>query len=131
MFDDKHNESGSKRSVAEDTEVIAIPSFEELSRMAENEPEAFEGLREQLCRQFIDSAPAFMQRRLTGLQFQIDMERRRSQNPTAACINISRMMNDSLAELGHAIQDPKEYVASNRQYHAEVLSFSDTDQRFG
>ena len=77
----------------------ALPSFDELLEIKEHSEADLESLRQALIRDLIDQAPDHIQRRLEGLQFQIDMERRRCANPMAACIKISGMMHDSLGKL--------------------------------
>lgn len=75
---------------------MEMPSFDEMVRLAKNDPEALERIRLQLIEETIAEAPESCHRRLRGLQFQIDMERRRAGNPMGACIRISKMMHDSL-----------------------------------
>ena len=56
---------------------MELPSFDELKKLAQSDPEQLEKLRTELIEDTISSAPAQHQRRLRGLQFQVDMERRR------------------------------------------------------
>jgi len=76
-----------------------LPSFERMMDMAKNDPEALERLRLDMVRDAINSAPEEYRQRLHGLQFQIDGKRLTSKNPMQACMEISRMMHDSLMEL--------------------------------
>ena len=73
-----------------------MPSFDEMVRLAKHDPETLENIRLQLIEDTIAEAPESCHRRLRGLQFQIDMERRKAKNPMSACIRISKMMHDSL-----------------------------------
>ncbi len=73
-----------------------MPSFDEMVRLAKNDPETLERIRLKLIEETIAEAPENCHRRLRGLQFQIDMERRRASNPMSACVRISKMMHDSL-----------------------------------
>ena len=82
-----------------------LPEFDELMKLAQENPEQFEELRQQMCDELIQSAPSEHRRRLRGLQFQIDMERRRAKTPMAACMKISSMMHDSFAELRDALNE--------------------------
>lgn len=82
----------------------ALPAPEQLRLLAEQDPEALEALRLQLVEELIGQASESTQRRLRGLQFQIDMERRRAKTPMGACIRISQMMHDSLYELNLALK---------------------------
>lgn len=90
-------------------EVIAmhyeLPSFDVLREMAQKDPDALERLCVQLCDQLIQDAPPAYRRKLRGLQFRVDMERRRAKSPMAACIAISGMMHDSFDKLRQALND--------------------------
>ena len=91
-------------------DAAEMPSFEELTTLAQEAPEALEALRRQLCEQILQQAPDHMCRRLKGLQFKIDMERRRAKTPMASCLKLSSMMNDSLLELKAALSNPQEFL---------------------
>lgn len=77
-----------------------LPAFEVLVDMARNDPEGLETLRRSLTNAVIAGASSdSTRRRLEGLQFRVDLERRRAATPLAAAIRISEMMCRSLAEL--------------------------------
>lgn len=78
------------------TEFCFSFDFDEWSRLAAADPSAFEARRLALIEEFLGQFPASEQRRLRGLQFHIDMERRRARTPMAACLRLSAMMWDSL-----------------------------------
>jgi len=92
-----------------------LPSFDELKEMAQNRPDELEKLRIMLCEQIIQGAPEAQRRKLRGLQFRIDMERRRAKNPLAACIAISDMMHKSFDELRSAIQQTTRHPDHSRR----------------
>ena len=73
-----------------------IPSFEALVALAKEDPAEFEELRDQLCKQILDQAPEHISRRLHGLQFKINMERQRSKTAIKSCLELSKLMNNSL-----------------------------------
>jgi len=98
-----------------------LPSFERLREMALNDPESLERLRKEYVDSAIKAAPVEYRSRLEGLQFQIDGQRRLSKNPMAACINISKMMHESLHQLRGFI-DGKEETEETKD-NAIVLSF--------
>lgn len=110
-----------------------LPSFDVLREMAQRDPEALERLRVQLCDQLIQDAPPAYRRKLRGLQFRVDMERRRAKSPMAACIAISGMMHDTFDKLRQALNDAAgrsdgfyavETVAqTSRESAAKVLPF--------
>ncbi|MBV1871909.1 MAG: DUF3135 domain-containing protein [Gammaproteobacteria bacterium] len=82
-----------------------IPDFDYLVTLATNSPHELEKLRTKLCDQIIESAPTSQRRRLRGLQFQIDMERRKAATPMAACMRISEMMHSSFDELRQKLNE--------------------------
>lgn len=104
-----------------------LPAFDVLVDMARNDPDRLESLRVRLTRDIIDSAPDEQKRkRLEGLQFRVDMERKRSRSPLAATIKLSEMMCHSLAELHKSMVTPlveDEPMAGTNQ-GATVLEFN-------
>ena len=70
--------------------------FEKWSRLASKDPEAFEQYRKRVINDFITELPKEKQQRMRCLQWRVDSVRRLSKTPMAACIEISRMMWDSI-----------------------------------
>lgn len=87
---------------------MELPSFDELVRLAKDDPQALEDLRSQMIEDTISKAPADYHRRLRGLQFQIDAVRKCSSTPMSACLKISRMMHDQLHVLRDTINGENE-----------------------
>lgn len=88
---------------------IRLPAFDVMLDLARNDPDQLEALRETLTSAVIASATSGdHRRRLEGLQFRIDMERRRAATPLAATIRISEMMTQSLADLHRSLVIPLE-----------------------
>jgi hypothetical protein len=80
--------------------MFEYPSFNHLLKLAQEDPEALEKFRQEQVELIISQAPIKNQRRLRGLQFQIDAQRALHINsPMGACLKISQMMHDSLDEL--------------------------------
>ncbi len=100
-----------------------LPSFERLREMAIQDPDALERLRQEYVEAIINKAPEAYRLRLEGLQFQIDGQRRLSKNPMSACINISKMMHESLYQLREFIDGKAESKPSEQKDDAVVLSF--------
>ncbi|MEM7207540.1 MAG: DUF3135 domain-containing protein [Pseudomonadota bacterium] len=75
----------------DDSSVREI-DFDKLMKLYQDDPEAFEQQRLAMIEETIAAAPEAHQRRMKGLQFQIDMERRRADTPLRACMRISSMM---------------------------------------
>lgn len=84
------------------------PSFDELKRWAEHSPERLEAFRSQEIEAIISSAPEHLQRRLRGLQFQVNCQRQLHKSPMGSCIAISKMMHQSLNRLQEALSDLRE-----------------------
>jgi hypothetical protein len=76
-----------------------IPNFDKLVTLAKQDPKRLDALKRDITEAWIEQAPVEYQRRLRGIQFQIDMEVQRAKNPMDACIRVSNMMHDSFAEL--------------------------------
>lgn len=102
---------------------MTLPPFEELRRLAEQNPAELENLRQRLVEETISKAPEDFQRRLRGLQFRIDAERQLSSNPMSACLRMSRMMHDQLYMLLESIQDSTHNQAPVRPRPANVIPF--------
>ncbi|MEQ8691264.1 MAG: DUF3135 domain-containing protein [Pseudomonadales bacterium] len=103
-----------------------LPAFDVLVDMARNDPERLETLRARLTSHVINGAATEQKRRrLEGLQFQVDMERKKARSPLAATIKISEMMCHSLADLHRSMVTP--LVAEEQQQQdgegATVLKF--------
>lgn len=77
-----------------------FPTFDQLLKLANENPQELERFRQQQVEELINSAPAESQRRLRGLQFQIDAQRQLHEgSPMGSCMKISQMMHESFAEL--------------------------------
>ena len=91
--------------------------FDEWSSLAKTDPAAFEARRSDLIEDFIQNSPNHLRPRLRGLQFQIDMERRRSRSPMGACVRLSRMMWHALLGEG-GLRDALNGIAPGSGTHA-------------
>ena len=103
-----------------------LPAFDVLVDMARNDPDRLEKLRQRLTRHVIDGAASEdKKRRLEGLQFRVDMERRKAGSPLAATIRISEMMCHSLADLHKSMVTPlvEEVELTELPAKASVLKF--------
>jgi hypothetical protein len=101
------------------------PDVETLIELARKDPDALEAFRQQEIDKLIDSAPASIQRRLRGLQFQIDCKRQLHTSPMGACIELSQMMFDAVYKLNDALQgmNQTQHPTSARR-NAAVLPFT-------
>ena len=75
-------------------------NFDEWLALAKSDPEAFEQRRKAVIETYLSGLPPSKQRRMRGLQFRIDMERRRAHTAMGACIKLSSMMWDALVGPG-------------------------------
>ncbi|NRB39096.1 MAG: DUF3135 domain-containing protein [Pseudomonadales bacterium] len=80
-----------------------LPDFDTLVLMAKNDPEGLETMRTQMSEQIIDAAPEAFKRRLRGLQFQIDAQRRSSSNPISSMNKMYSMMFASFEHLNESL----------------------------
>ncbi|MDY6941550.1 MAG: DUF3135 domain-containing protein [Pseudomonadota bacterium] len=69
--------------------------FDTWADLAKSDPQAFEARRCEEIERLIGSASAANRCRLRGLQFRIDMERRRSRTPIGGCVRLSHLMMDA------------------------------------
>jgi hypothetical protein len=101
-----------------------LPAFDVLVDMARSDPERLESLRRALIERVIEGASTQQQKkRLQGLQFRVDLERRRATSPLRACIKISEIMCHSLASLHRSMVTPFIDEGSDNRPLAVVLSF--------
>lgn len=98
-----------------------LRNFDQMRALAQSNPEALERMRIREVENIINSAPEHMQRRLRGLQFQIDCKRSAQKSSLGACIAISKMMHESLHRL-NAVLNGKA-LAEEEIKESKVLSF--------
>lgn len=99
-----------------------LPSHDQLSAIAQSDPAQLEKLRKILIEEVIESAPEETRRRLRGLQFQIDCCRKLHTNPMGACVEISRMMYESLSKL-NKLMNESTAADQNQSEPATVIAF--------
>lgn len=99
---------------------LVVPSHEDLSRLARDDPPAFEELRRKLIDNLIDNAAEMTKPRLRGIQFQVDCLRRLSRSALGSTVRIYELMWKSFLELNYSCQDfaHLEYRLSAGKYPA-------------
>jgi hypothetical protein len=107
--------------------------FDRWSALAKADPQAFESWRLALIEETIASAPADCRQRMRGLQFRIDLERRRARTPLKACMRISSLMwrsvvgenglLDALNGMGRTLQGAPIAPADPAREPAKLLVF--------
>lgn len=85
--------------------MTKLPDFETLLKMNEEDPTSLDKLKKELIEEIIQEAPEHSQKRLRGLQFQIDSEIKISKNPMEALMKISSRMHDSFLQLRDVLND--------------------------
>ncbi len=100
------------------------PTFDELRKMAEHSPERLEEFREREIERLITNAPKEIRRRLRGIQFQVNCQREIHKSPLGACVAISQMMRDSLAELNSALNHEVSTQAYSESSQNNVVPFA-------
>ena len=81
--------------------------FDQLVEWANNDPVRLEAFRRREVNKLIEQASPAARRRLRGLQFQIESQCKLHNSPLGRCVQISKMMHDSLHQLGAAINGTK------------------------
>ncbi len=103
--------------------------FDSWALLAKEDPDAFEERRRELLEQVIAQAPEHLQARLRGLQWRIDMERRRYKHPLKSCIALHVMMWEAvygkggLLEALHRLREPLQPELATEGYTARILPF--------
>ena len=80
-----------------------LPSYDELVVIAKEDPERLEQIRKHFVEKQINQAPEHTRPRLRGLQFRIDGIRAIHKSPMGSCVEISRMMYESVGKLRDAL----------------------------
>ena len=75
---------------------MELPDFDTLKHWALAEPERLDALLHQQIEALIAQVGPEQQRRLRGLQFRIDCQRRLARNNLDSCIRIANMMHESV-----------------------------------
>lgn len=106
-----------------------VVDFDAWADLARADPDSFERKREDLLEEFFKQIPQKRQQRLRGLQFRIDMERRKARSAMGACIKITAMMwdsvegknglLDSIRKLTHGVQSDDRIP----EFQADILPF--------
>ena len=99
--------------------------FDEWKTLAETNPQAFEQKRKDIINSLISGASSRHRNKLEGLQWRIDMERRRSSSPLSACVRISSMMLDSVYGDSGLVSALRGDVHNNANTSAKVIRIAD------
>jgi hypothetical protein len=108
-------ETGGKRP-------LELPSHEQLSQLACDDPRAFEMLRRELVESFIDSAPSRLKSRLRGIQFRVDGVRRLSRSALGSTVGVYQLMWTSFLRLNCAWQEVVRLKEEGMVTHASMVA---------
>jgi len=90
--------------------------FDEWMTLAKTNPTQFERRRQAMIEKLIRSRKPESQRRLRGLQFRIDLERRRCRTPIAACVRLNELLMDQFSsQLAPILTGDLPEVAANQE----------------
>ncbi|WP_428608869.1 DUF3135 domain-containing protein [Sedimenticola sp.] len=92
--------------------------FDKWLKLASTDLSAFEALRRAKINEVIEQAPKEQHDRLRRLQWRIDQERRRCENPMGACIRLSRMMWEQMMGEGGLVE--RLHSLSREHYSAKL-----------
>ena|ERR1700678_2261451 len=95
--------------------------FEAWAALARDNPEEFERQRRDAIDSLIASSPA-NRRRLEGVQFRIDMERKLAHSPLKACLRVSEMMWDTFLELRTELTELGAHANAPQRTHLELVN---------
>lgn len=105
-----------------------LPDHETLCELAENSPDKLELILRANIAALIEEASGSQRRRLQGLQFQIDVQRKLAKNPIDSCVRISRMMHDSFIELNTAlINFSKNQTSCDKKEDSYIIYLTDRE----
>lgn len=65
--------------------------FDRVRKMYKEDPQRLEAIQKRMVQELIDSAPEEYQRKLRGMQFRVDVERRLSHNPMQSYLKLSEL----------------------------------------
>lgn len=102
-----------------------LPDFDTLMELAEKDPAAFDQLKAEAVEDTISSASADSQRRLRGLQWQVDVELKKAKTPMEGCVKVSEMMHDSLWELRMVLENHDAGLIDEFFHDAELDATAD------
>jgi len=104
--------------------------FELWSRLAKESPETFDAMCTASINEIIEHAAPDRQRRLEGLQWQLDQISQSSATPLSACMKISKLMweqvteEDGLQDKVNQLYQPAESMPGVKEKQdAEIIPF--------
>ena len=110
---------------------ISEIDFEHWSTLASSDPQKFEELRRDKISDFINRADTQRQKRLLGLQWQIDAVRAQHKDSSvAACLAISELMWETFQQLAEVLQSQADsgLAAPIPTMQANIITFPEKSE---
>lgn len=102
--------------------VQEIPSFDELMILAQDNPEAFRLLKQELCNELIETASDVMQDRLRAQQNHIDRIISRCKNPHHANVKLMQELSVQMLKFREALEGDNQPVSC-----AQIIPFQSSE----
>ncbi|MFL1801254.1 DUF3135 domain-containing protein [Plesiomonas shigelloides] len=106
-------------SVTSASPNLPLPSFDELVRLAKEDPQALEKLRHAHAEALINAASPRSQPHLRALQGHIDRCISTGKNPLHTCVLLNRLLMRQLGTLQQVLNRPGEFM----RQQAQILPF--------
>lgn len=85
-----------------------IPDFDTLVEMFRQDPESYDNFRRRLLEEAVAESPSQHRQRMQDTLVRIEMARRAASTPLEAAVYASKLMRESLDELGDRMRDLQE-----------------------
>lgn len=102
-----------------------LPSFDEMVKMAERDPEAFEQFRHDMAKEMIESASEEMQPRLWAQQSHIDRVIRNCKNPHHTNVVLMNELQKQVVKFREALKG--EVAPTQKADVVSLKTFKDRD----
>ena len=104
-----------------------LPDIDTLIKIGQSNPDQLDRIKRDAVNDLIESASNAHQERLKGLQWQVDMELKKSKSAMDGCIRVSEMMHEKLWELRAVLQSEEQgsyqELFEEETVGAEILPF--------
>lgn len=103
-----------------------FPSVDELIKMAKEDPEKLNALQKSESQKIIDRASPENKVKLEGIQFKIDMIKRKNKgNQTKTMIELNGIMKESFNKLSEELKVFQGLEQNNKKPHLKIIKKED------
>lgn len=103
-----------------------FPSVDELIKMAKEDPEKLNALQKSESQKIIDKASPENKMKLEGLQFKINMIKRKNKNnQTKTMIELHEMMKESFNKLSEELKVFQDVEKNNKKPNLKIIKKED------